>query len=53
MLFRFENPSCYQLNGPKVYEIDKDSKKPYSFSTKIFSLLFPPEDEFKHICGSF
>ena len=40
MLFRFQNQSCYKLNGPKVYRIDKDSHKAYSFSTKIFSLLF-------------
>ena len=47
MLFRFQNPSCYKLNGPKVCGIDKDSNKAYSFSTKIFSLLFfSPENEF-------
>ena len=34
MLFRFQNPSCYELNGPKVCGIDKDSNKAYSFSKK-------------------
>ena len=42
MLFRFQNPSCYKLNGPKVCGIDKDSNKAYSFSTKIFSPVFFP-----------
>ena len=36
----FSNQSCYKLNRPKLYRIDKDSNKAYSFSTKIFSLFF-------------
>ena len=43
MLFRFENPSCYQLNGPKVCEIDKDSKNLIAFQQRSFHYFFPPK----------